>query len=132
MLIVLVTIGETPSPPTGERNSQLPAKAAPGVSDAQSARPNSEPNGAASGCNTEGAITNQENFPSSLARPRGDGARMLRANALVSGHRRGPKPANPETAQHTDAVQTLRKRLNTSLLSSLVGPLATTPPFCMA
>jgi hypothetical protein len=48
MPIVLVTIGDTPSPPTGERNSQLPAEADAAViavTAPQMARPSSERNG---------------------------------------------------------------------------------------
>jgi hypothetical protein len=39
---------------------------------------------------------------------------------------------NPGLIDSTNAFQTLKKRSTTALLSSLVGPLATTPPFCMA
>lgn len=39
---------------------------------------------------------------------------------------------NPGLVHSTNAFQTLKKRSTTALLSSLVGPLATTPPFCMA
>jgi hypothetical protein len=59
MLIVLVTIGDTPSPPTGERNSQLTAaadEAVIAVTAPQRARPSSERNGSGNEAGARGAM----------------------------------------------------------------------------